>query len=163
MAIASNNTPSTEGHAPPPPNVHGVEKPVQNSSGEAETDQSTESAIFHLKAAWITETIDVSLKVGDAGIAFMIAPSFLALVSILVALGDPKGSAGLGSGNQGHTAYSHMSLKYFRPSPTSRPRHLCAFTLLLCKARGGMSRNANLRLTKKTVQHFLCALQPQKG
>ncbi|EXM22114.1 hypothetical protein RAB80_003570 [Fusarium oxysporum f. sp. vasinfectum] len=120
MAIVSNNTPSTEGDAPPPPNVHDVEKPVQNPSGETKTDKSTETAIFHLKAAWTTETIDVSLKVGDAGIAFMIALSFLALVSltqgsagptfmiassllalvsILVALGDPKGSAGLGSGN----------------------------------------------------------------
>ncbi|KAJ4025930.1 hypothetical protein NW761_011755 [Fusarium oxysporum] len=120
MAIVSNNTPSTEDDAPPPPNVHDVEKPVQNSSGETKTDKSTETAIFHLKAAWTTETVDVSLKVGDAGIAFMIALSFLALisltqgsagptfmiassllalVSILVALGDPKESAGLGRGN----------------------------------------------------------------
>lgn len=120
MAIVSNNTPLTESDAPPPPNVHDVEKPVQNSSGETKTDKSTETAIFHLKAAWTTETIDVSLKVGDAGIAFMIVLSFLvlvsltqgsashtfmiassllALVSILVALGDPKESAGLRSGN----------------------------------------------------------------
>ncbi|KAF5564918.1 hypothetical protein FPHYL_4512 [Fusarium phyllophilum] len=83
MAITSNNTPSTEGYAPPPPNVHGIQKSAQNSSGATKTDDSTESSIFHLEATWGTKTIDVSLKVGAAGVAFIFALAFLALVALI--------------------------------------------------------------------------------
>ncbi|KAF5714530.1 hypothetical protein FMUND_7374 [Fusarium mundagurra] len=83
MAITSNNTPSTGGHAPPPPSVHGIEKSAQNSSGATKTDNSTESSIFHLEATWGTGTIDLSLKVGAAGVAFMFAFAFLALVALV--------------------------------------------------------------------------------
>ncbi|PNP61105.1 hypothetical protein FNYG_14193 [Fusarium nygamai] len=83
MAITSNNTPSTQGHAPPPPNVRGVDKSAQNSSGATETDDLTESSIFHLEAAWGTETIDVSLKVGAAGLALIFVFAFLALVALV--------------------------------------------------------------------------------
>lgn len=82
MAITVNGNPSTKGHALSPPNDQGVEKPVQNSFGEAKTDNSTESAIFHFEATWSTVTIDVSLKVGAAGIVLMMALALLALVSL---------------------------------------------------------------------------------
>ncbi|KAF4481644.1 hypothetical protein FAGAP_11994 [Fusarium agapanthi] len=86
MAIISNNTPSTEGHAPPPPNVLGAQKPGKSSSYETKTDKSTESTIFHLEAAWGTETIDASLKVGAAGIAFILALALLALAALTEAV-----------------------------------------------------------------------------
>ncbi|CCT69081.1 uncharacterized protein FFB20_10759 [Fusarium fujikuroi] len=95
MAITFNGNPSTKGHALSPPNDQGVEKPVQNSFGEAKTDNSTESAVFHLEATWGTETIDVFLKVGAVGIALMIA---LALLALLSGSGDHVGAffGGLG-------------------------------------------------------------------
>ncbi|KAI1029889.1 hypothetical protein LB503_008366 [Fusarium chuoi] len=82
MAVTFNGNPSTQGHTLSPPNGQGVEKPVQTSFGETKTDNSTESAIFHLEAAWGTETIDVSLKVGAVGIALTIALALMALVSL---------------------------------------------------------------------------------
>ncbi|KAF5578769.1 hypothetical protein FPCIR_11421 [Fusarium pseudocircinatum] len=82
MAITSNNTPSTQGHAPPP-NVHDVDKSAQDPSGATETDDLPESSIFHLEAAWGTETIDVSLKVGAAGLALIFTSAFLALVALV--------------------------------------------------------------------------------
>ncbi|KAF5978916.1 hypothetical protein FBULB1_5944 [Fusarium bulbicola] len=87
MAMISNNTPSTEGHIPPPPNVLGAQKPRQSSSCETKRGKSTESTVFHLEAAWGTETMDVSLKVGAAGFALILALAFLALVA-LVALAE---------------------------------------------------------------------------
>ncbi|KAF5650109.1 uncharacterized protein FTJAE_674 [Fusarium tjaetaba] len=123
MAITSNNTPSTQGHAPSPPNLHGVDKSAQNSSGATKTDNPNESSIFHLEAAWGTEKMDVSLKVGPAGLALIFACAFLALVALvsrvtvaisvtplhfwiamailvllLVVLGDSRGSDNVRSG-----------------------------------------------------------------
>lgn len=83
MAIASNSTPSTQDHAPLPPNVHGVDKSAQNSSGATEIGDLPESSILHLKAAWGTETIDVSVKVGAAGLALIFACAFLVLVALV--------------------------------------------------------------------------------
>jgi hypothetical protein len=83
MAIASNNIPLPQGYAPPPPNVHGVGMSAQNFSGATETDDLPEASIFHLEAAWGTETIDVSLKVGAAGLALIFALAFLALVALV--------------------------------------------------------------------------------
>ncbi|KAF5589768.1 hypothetical protein FPANT_6214 [Fusarium pseudoanthophilum] len=83
MAIASNNIPLPQGHAPPPPNVHDVDKSAQNSSGATETGDLPESSIFHLEAAWGTEKIDISVKVGAAGLALMFAFAFLALVALV--------------------------------------------------------------------------------
>ncbi|KAF5544473.1 hypothetical protein FMEXI_6586 [Fusarium mexicanum] len=83
MKIIYHNTPSTEGHALPPSNSQGIKKPVKNSSGEVKTDKSAESVIFHLQAAWGSETMDVSLKVGAAGFALILALALLALIALV--------------------------------------------------------------------------------
>ncbi|KAF5679309.1 hypothetical protein FCIRC_6154 [Fusarium circinatum] len=82
MKIIYHNPRSTEGHALPPSNAHGIKKPVKNSSGEVKTEKSAESVIFHLEAAWGSETMDLSLKVGAAGFALILALALLALIAL---------------------------------------------------------------------------------
>ncbi|KAF5634643.1 hypothetical protein F52700_5836 [Fusarium sp. NRRL 52700] len=86
MAIISNNTPSAEGHTSPLPDVFGAQKPVQSSPSETKTDDSTESAVWHLEATWGNEAIDVSLKVGAAGLALILALALLALAVLTKAV-----------------------------------------------------------------------------